>query len=319
MQPYWSKFAPTLGWNVTEDGFFEPVEGFSDDRSIHVLHSCIGSSLKSTFLNNLAKACNQTDGYGALYLSETSNLNNILHQVVKKWGKDGTEECPDRPFIIADVPRAFSDKMSEKTFWGSFESLLTAITDGKYEGGELEWPGENPVIVVGCQVRPIIDCEPKPICHVSADRLMGNVYTMELGERGYELVPDVFCDSLAIKVRQAEEAEHEAELLQCKSTVVLTPFDLFKKFVISGEPGKFVMDASAPRNKWVAYTTLHLAFRPYAPKIGLKGPGCLSKLMAEWYKDELADGRLECKKFRRAGDREGQKVAHFSFTQVPRS
>ena len=100
---------------------------------------------------------------------------------------------------------------------------------------------------------------------------------------------------------------------------MLTPFDLFKKFVISGKPGKFVMDASAPRNKWVAYTTLHLAFRPYAPKIGLKGPGCLSKLMAEWYKDELADGRLECKKFRRAGDHEGQKVVHMSFTQVPRS
>ena len=122
-----------------------------------------------------------------------------------------------------------------------------------------------------------------------------------------------------IQVRQAEEVEHEAELAQIKSTIVLTPFDLFKKFVISGQPGKFIMDASAPRNKWVAYTTLHLAFRPYAPNIGLKGPGCLSKLMAEWYKDELADGRLVAKKFRRAGDREGQKVAHFSFTQVPRS
>lgn len=126
-------------------------------------------------------------------------------------------------------------------------------------------------------------------------------------------------DSRVQKVREAEEAEHEKELAQSKSTVVLTPFDLFKKYVISGKPGKFVMDASAPRIKWVAYTTLHLAFRPYAPKIGFKGPGCLSKLMAEWYKDELADGRLVCKKFRRAGDREGLKVAHFSFKQVPRS
>jgi len=328
VQPYWSEFAPKIGWNVTEDGSFEPIEGFSDDRSIHVLHTKIGNTLKSTLLRDLAKMCKETEGYDAMYITETSNLNNILHQVVKKWGKkeeDGEERCPERPYIFLDLPRGFSDKMKESGFWAMLETLLTAITDGKYEGGELEWCGNPPVIVIATNARPIIHEDSmgnpldKPICHVSADRLMGNVYQVELGERGYELVPDVFCDSLAIKVREAEEAEHEKELAQSKSTVVLTPFNLFKKFVTSGEPGKFVMDASAPRNKWVAYTTLHLAFRPYAPKIGLKGPGCLSKLMAEWYKDELADGRLVCKKFRRAGDREGPKVAHFSFKQVPRS
>ena len=62
----------------------------------------------------------------------------------------------------------------------------------------------------------------------------------------------------------------------------------------------------------------HLAFKPFAPEIGLKGPGCLSKLMAEWFKDELADGRLVCiKKVRKGDDRNGPKALHFSFRYVP--
>ena len=97
---------------------------------------------------------------------------------------------------------------------------------------------------------------------------------------------------------------------------MLTPKDLFEKYVVSGQKGKFVMDATAPRTAWVTYNALHLAFKPFAPKIGLKGPGCLSKLMAEWYKDELADGRLVCVNKVRQGDRNGPKVFHFSFRLV---
>ena len=73
---------------------------------------------------------------------------------------------------------------------------------------------------------------------------------------------DKYCDELAIKVREDEERRHAIMIEECKTGKVLTPKEMFEKYVVSGEPGKFVMDASAPRNTWVTYSTLHLAFRP---------------------------------------------------------
>ena len=37
---------------------------------------------------------------------------------------------------------------------------------------------------------------------------MGTVHTMEVGPNGLELVQDVYCDEIAIKVREDEEMRH---------------------------------------------------------------------------------------------------------------
>ena len=297
-----------------------PLEDFRhNNTSVHVIHGEAGCALKSSYLDEIEKACKKSEGLDSIKLSDMSKLIDVVHQVVKKWGKSP----PARPYILVDVARGFSGKLSQASFWGAIETLMTAVTDGKYGGGELQWIDQKPVIVVVSNTRPIIGVDAKgkeldkPLCHLSAHRLIGNVYSMELGAQGYELVRDNYCDQLAIKVREVEERKHAAQVAQCKSGTLLTREDLFKKYVVSGDAGKFVMDASAPRAAWVEYTTLHLAFKPFAPEIGLKGPGCLSKLMAEWFKDELADGRLVCINKVRTGDRNGPKVLHFSFRRVP--
>lgn len=323
LQPYFKGLAPMHGFRATEEGF-EPLDDFSfNGTDVFVLHGITGSGLKSTYIEAIKKACEDNDGYDAIYLTDTSNFNNIQHQIIKKWGPESEDGPPEHPYILYDLPRGFSSKMSEASFWGTIESLQTAVTSGKYDGGELQWkPDGKPVNLVGTNARPIMDKDSHgnpldvPICHLSAHRLMGNVYTMEMGPNGLELVQDVYCDELAIKVREDEERRHAIMVEQSKSATVLTPKDLFEKYVVSGEKGKFVMDASAPRSAWVEYNTLHLMFKPFAPKIGLKGPGCLSKLMAEWYKDEIADGRLKCVNKVRKGDRNGPKVFHFSFRLV---
>jgi len=323
LQPYFKDLAPMHGFRATEEGF-EPLDDFSfNGTDVFVLHGITGSGLKSTYIEAIKRVCEDNDGYDAIYLTDTSNFNNIQHQIIKKWGPESENGAPEHPYILYDLPRGFSSKMSEASFWGTIESLQTAVTSGKYDGGELQWkPGGKPVNLVGTNARPIMDKDSHgnpldvPVCHLSAHRLMGNVYTMEMGPNGLELVQDVYCDELAIKVREDEEMRHAVMVEQSKSATVLTPKDLFEKYVVSGEKGKFVMDATAPRAAWVEYNTLHLAFKPFAPKIGLKGPGCLSKLMAEWYKDELADGRLVCVNKVRKGDRDGPKVFHFSFRLV---
>ena len=71
--------------------------------------------------------------------------------------------------------------------------------------------------------RPIMDKDSHghpldvPICHLSAHRLMGNVYTMEMGPNGLKLVQDVYCDGLAVKVREDEERRHTLMMEQSKS------------------------------------------------------------------------------------------------------
>jgi len=325
--PYFVDFALKVGWQVLPTGALAPIPNFKSDRSIFVVWGKLGCVGKSSLLQMIFQACENTAGYGAINLSHIK-LNDLLHQVVKKWGgkdKDGVPKCPKHPYFMSDIARAFSDTVASPVLSGTIETLLTNVTDGKFGGGEHQWIEDKPVVVLTMNCCPIIGTDrkgkelAKPICHLSADRLMGNVFSMEMGPRGFELVQDRYCDALAIKVRQMEEAGHAADLAQMKSTSWLSPKDLFEKFVVSGAPGKFVMDANAPEREWVAYTVLHQEFYPYAPNIKLKGMHCLSKLMAEWYKDEIADGRLRFKDQRRLGDRLGCSILHFSFKQVPRA
>ena len=106
--------------------------------------------------------------------------------------------------------------------------MQSNLTSGKYEGGELVWACNKPLIIIACQARPIIDKDSAgnllnvPICHLSAHRLIGNVFSMKMGPSGLELVQDKYCDELAIRVREDEERRHAIMIKQCETGKVLT-------------------------------------------------------------------------------------------------
>ena len=74
---------------------YVPLERFEHNGTdVFVLHGITGSGLKSTYLEAINKACKDND---AIFLTETSNFNNIQHQVVKKWGPESEGGAPNHP------------------------------------------------------------------------------------------------------------------------------------------------------------------------------------------------------------------------------
>ena len=77
-----------------------PLEDFRhDNTSVYVLHGKAGCALKSSYLDEIEKACKESEGLDSIRLSETSKLNDVVHQVVKK---TEVEDMP-RPLCLAKV------------------------------------------------------------------------------------------------------------------------------------------------------------------------------------------------------------------------
>ena len=275
--------------------------------------------LKSTALEYIHQTCtaHSDKGYGSIYISDTTSIKNCLHLVYSKWGqsmdKDGNvvaDNMIDHPYILIDLSRAFSGRLHEdSSCLGCVETLMSNFTSGKYQGGEVQWGMCKPTVVIVSNQRPISVClesdgltrkdDSKPICHLSAHRLIGNVYTIKQEANDYTLIQDTVCDRWALEIREWEMTAQAKMIVEIEESTAPTGKLLFDKFVLS----QYEFDSDLATSEWVSYDYLYHQFHMVAPKARFKGPNNLLCKIREWYASELSEGTLKMKKVRReAGD-----------------
>ena len=273
--------------------------------------------LKSSCLELISDICeeNKDQGYDAIYVSDTSSLNNLMNTIYDKWGqrkdKNGDvkeDRMVDHPYILIDLSRAFSGKLhTESHCLGAIETIMTNFTSGKYRGGELKWGANKPVVIIVSNQRPISvrlesdgitrKAKEPPICHMSAHRLVGNVYSIKQDGDDYKLVQDCICDQWALELREWEMSAQKKMIAEIEACTPLTGKQLFEKFVLY----RYEFDADLSTEDWVSYRFIFHQFHMIAPKIPQKGPGNLLSKIREWYSDEIAAGALVIKKLRISG------------------
>merc|ERR1712046_262080 len=174
-------------------------------------------------------------------------------------------------------------------------------------GGTLAWPHNNPIIFIVSNSRPVVVKDGMPDCPLSPDRLLGAVFTLDMG---HELKQDRVCDELCRKLEAENKAADAAENACIDGVVPLTAEETFKTSVVTGEPGGVVLD---PSSRGVPYSLLFRLFKPYNQfKIKYKGRNCLGRLITKRYSEEKACGRFWAKKMRpEGGDVNATQTWHY--------
>ena len=191
---------------------------------------------------------------GCVRISSISELGSMAFMLFSAFEKKQLDEkgkevgsvfCPpENVILIFDLSRACSGQMAkEAAFMGTLETLLgKTLSTSKYQGKVLTWVNQPYVLIAG-NARPI---EYKtnqvdgtllrnadgsigylPICHLSAHRIIGKVYTIKRSGGQLLLVQDRVCDELAVAVREYETAAQLRLNQEIECVKPLTKQELF--------------------------------------------------------------------------------------------
>ena len=297
--------------------------------------------------------------FGCIRMQAAGDISNMANLIFKKWlridkddkGKEEHREFdpPEHVIFLIDLARACSDQLHEAGFMGKLETLLTNISTLKYEGGEVKWRND-PGIVVMSNGRPVeyrenatktgvlryVHGDPVsadkigkigyvPKCHLSAHRLIGNVFTMENRCGKLYLEQDEICDELAYARRNWEVEAQQKMVDEIKGIKTLTLQEKFEEFVMCDLTPRH--PSELPMDQWITYPQLLRQLKPYAApdKVVQTGPTCLLLKIKAWYKNHPTFKGLDVKDWcKRLNDmdreaRPGTKIYKLSFEYTPKN